>query len=328
MKPLLLGCPFDNGIHTMLRFKRGVTGAADGPAAVLAAFEQQYRHQHASITAVTLPLQQYNLPLNEKNWRDLATATRQHLYTEQAHALVANSVAAYYRDNYLPLAMGGDHSLTFPLIRGLKEALPNKSVGLIYLDSHLDMRALESFRGVRGLITNGNSFRRLVVDLNTRLNGRNMAVIGLQPSRSSLFWQMANFAKSQQVTMINRDELGDDVGPKLEKAANRAIVAAIDGTEGVYLSIDIGVVDESAAPSVSAPNPNGLSPDQLLALVRLISSRVPLLGVDLVEVSSRKQFWGELWGEKPLETDLSGQKKLAQTADLAARILHEILSNL
>ncbi len=328
MRPLLLGCPFDNGIHTMLRFRRGVTGAADGPAAVLAAFEQQFRTRHPHVTAVSLPLQQYNLPLNQDNWRHIATATTQHLYTEQAHALVADSVAAHYRENYLPIAIGGDHSLTFPLVRGLKAVYPQRSVGLIYLDSHLDMRSLESFRGVRGLVSNGNSFRRLVVDMTTRLDGRNMAIIGLQPARNSIFWQMSNFAKSQQVTMVHRDEIGYGVGEALEQAANRAIAAATDGTDGVYLSLDIGVADRSVAPGVSAPNSDGLSAEQLLALVRTITRRVPLLGVDLVEVSSRKVYWGELWGEKPLETDRTGQHKLEKTADLAARVLNEILCNL
>jgi arginase family enzyme len=328
MKPLLVGCPFDNAIQTMLRFKRGVTGAADGPVAVLAAFEQQYQAQHPTVTAVTLPLRDYNLSLTSANRDDITTARQQYLNTEQAHALVTDNIAAHYRHNYLPLVIGGDHSLTFPIIRGLKEVHPNRPLGLIYLDAHLDMRALESFRGVRGLVSNGNTFRRLVADINTRLNGRNMAVMGLQPTRSSLFWQMTNFAKSQQVTMIHRDELGKGVDAALEKAVKRAIVAATDGTEGVYLSIDIGVVDRAFAPGVSAPNPNGLSPDQLLALVKIIASRVPIIGLDLVEVSSRQQYWGELWEEQPLETAVTRQQKLQQTAELAARVLHEILLNL
>jgi arginase family enzyme len=327
MKPLLVGCPFDNAIHTMQRFKRGVTGAADGPAAVLAAFEQQYQAHHPAVTAVTLPLRDYNLPLTSTNWNDIATARQQHLNTEQAHALVTAEIAGHYRDNYLPLVIGGDHSLTFPAIRGLKEVYPNRPLGLIYLDAHLDMRALESFRGVRGLVTNGNTFRRLVADMKTRLNGRNMAIIGLQPSRSSLFWQMSNFAKSQQVTIIQRDELGEGVTSALEKATNRVVVAALDGTQGVYLSIDMGVVDQTAAPGVSAPNPVGLSPDQLLALVRIITRRVPVIGLDLVEVSSRQKHWGELWGAQPVDTPESRQRKLQQTAELAARVIDEFLKH-
>jgi arginase family enzyme len=327
MKPLLVGCPFDNAIHTMQRFKRGVTGAADGPAAVLAAFGQRYQAHHPSVTAVTLPLRDYNLPLNSTNWNDISTARQQHLKTDQAHALVTAEIAGYYRNNYLPLVIGGDHSLTFPVIRGLKEVHPNRPLGLIYLDAHLDMRALESFRGVRGLVTNGNTFRRLVADMKTRLNGRNMAIIGLQPRQTSLFWQMANFARTQQVTMIHQDELGEGVSSTLEKAINRAVVAATHGTDGVYLSIDIGVVDQSAAPGVSAPNPDGLSPDQLLALIRILTRRVPIIGLDLVEVSSRQQYWGELWGEQPVETAASRQDKLAKTADLAARVLDEFLKH-
>jgi arginase family enzyme len=328
MKPLLVGCPFDNAIHTMQRFKRGVTGAADGPAAVLAAFVQKYEAHHPSVTAVTLPLREYNLPLNSTNWNDAQIARQQFLHTEQAHALVTAEIAGHYRDNYLPLVIGGDHSLTFPVIRGLKEVYPNRSLGLIYLDAFLDMRALESFKGVRGLVTNGNTFRRLVADLKTRLNGRNIANIGLRPRRSSLFWQMSNFAKSQQVTVIRRDELNQTADVALERTINRAIVAALDGTNGVYLSIDIGVADQIAAPGVSAPNPDGLSADQLLALVRIIASRVPIIGLDLVEVSSRQQYWGQLWSEPPVETPESRRRKLEQTADLAARILDEALRHL
>jgi agmatinase len=60
---------------------------------------------------------------------------------------------------------------------------------------------------------------------------------------------------------------------------------AMDECDGVFLSVDVDVVDPGAAPGTGTPEPGGLTARQLLDAVRLIAMEVPLAGVDVVEVA-------------------------------------------
>ena len=63
------------------------------------------------------------------------------------------------------------------------------------------------------------------------------------------------------------------------------MVMARDECDGVFLSVDVDVVDPGSAPGTGTPEPGGLSPRQLLDAVRRIAMEVPLAGMDVVEVS-------------------------------------------
>jgi agmatinase len=64
-----------------------------------------------------------------------------------------------------------------------------------------------------------------------------------------------------------------------------AIAEALDGPDLVYLSIDIDVVDPGMAPGTGTPEPGGLLARELLRAVRQVVTAVPLVGMDVVEVS-------------------------------------------
>jgi agmatinase len=60
---------------------------------------------------------------------------------------------------------------------------------------------------------------------------------------------------------------------------------ALDDCDGVFLSVDVDVVDPGAAPGTGTPEPGGLSSRQLLDAVRRLAMEIPLAGMDVVEVS-------------------------------------------
>jgi agmatinase len=64
-----------------------------------------------------------------------------------------------------------------------------------------------------------------------------------------------------------------------------AIEEALDGPEKVYVSVDIDVLDPAFAPGTGTPEPGGLSARELLGAVRRIVREVPIVGMDVVEVS-------------------------------------------
>ena len=58
-----------------------------------------------------------------------------------------------------------------------------------------------------------------------------------------------------------------------------------EGTEGVFLSVDIDVVDPGMAPGTGTPEPGGMTSRELIEAVRRICTELPIVGVDIVEVS-------------------------------------------
>jgi arginase family enzyme len=216
MKPVLIGCPFDNGIQMMLRFGRGITGAADGPQAVLDQFQQTFDD---TVPATMLPLHPYRLPTEAHNLHDVDFIQRQQALTETAHQKITAHIQQTCEDGFLPVSIGGDHSLTYPLCRGVSLAHPGQKMGLIYVDAHLDMRPLETCRKISGLISSGNSFRRLIED--NVIDGHNMAAIGIHRSGSDIFQQMAGFAETHGVTVID-----DEACRQPETVVRQALAAA------------------------------------------------------------------------------------------------------
>src|SRR4029450_119099 len=70
-----------------------------------------------------------------------------------------------------------------------------------------------------------------------------------------------------------------------EEVVAQAIGEALDGADAIYLSVDIDVLDPSAAPRTGTPEPGGLMARELLRAVRQIVTSVELVGMDVVEVS-------------------------------------------
>ena len=129
-------CPFDNGIRVMQQFKRGVYGAANAPEII---FKYLFNKTPKNI----IPVKQYNTNKNEDSYKGHEEITK-------------------YISKFAPpfLVLGGDHSITYPIIKGLNENLKNKKIGLIYYDAHYDLRPLEVEN--KDILSSGNSFYRII----------------------------------------------------------------------------------------------------------------------------------------------------------------------
>ena len=71
----------------------------------------------------------------------------------------------------------------------------------------------------------------------------------------------------------------------LDECLTEAFAIATDDCDGVFLSVDVDVVDPGMAPGTGTPEPGGLTGRQLLDAVRRIAMSLPLAGIDVVEVS-------------------------------------------
>lgn len=167
------------------------------------------------------------------------------------------------------LALGGDHSITLPLLRAHHARFGPLSV--VHVDAHPDTWPSE-FDG--HLYSHGTSFRRAIEEGLIRKGG--YIQIGIRgPTTAPQDLQEARDLGARVITIDEALEMGmpgilQEVGEKAQGAC--------------YLSFDIDAADPAFAPGTGTPEVGGFTSHQLLTLVRGLKG-LELVGFDLVEVS-------------------------------------------
>jgi arginase family enzyme len=100
---------------------------------------------------------------------------------------------------------------------------------------------------------------------------------GYWPEPETLDWMAGQRMRSFEMTEV--------VSRGLDECLTEAMSIATDECDGVFLSVDVDVVDPGMAPGTGTPEPGGLSSRQLLDAVRRIAMEIPLAGIDVVEVA-------------------------------------------
>ncbi|HEX4222235.1 MAG TPA: agmatinase [Pseudonocardiaceae bacterium] len=174
----------------------------------------------------------------------------------------------------IPLILGGDHSIAFADVKGVANVLGAGRISMIHFDAHADTGDIE-FGSLWG---HGQPMRRLLES--GALRGDRFLQIGLRgywPEPETLNWMAGQRMRSYEMTEIVHRGLTD--------CLTEAFGIATDDCDGVFLSVDIDVCDPAHAPGTGTPEPGGLSARQLLDSVRRICLELPVVGVDVVEVS-------------------------------------------
>ncbi|ADI14533.1 agmatinase [Truepera radiovictrix] len=189
-------------------------------------------------------------------------------YLSESHAQLERGAAELVAAGVTPFFLGGDHSVSLPLLRAVAQR--HGPVGLVHIDAHSDL--WEGYFG--GKDTHGTPFRRALEE--GLLEPARSIQIGL---RGSLY-SAEDHALSQRLgfEMVTAPEL-HRVG--VQEVARR--VRARAGTGPLYLSFDIDALDPTFAPGTGTPEVGGLSSVQALALLRALAG-LPFVAYDLVEV--------------------------------------------
>lgn len=174
----------------------------------------------------------------------------------------------------IPLVLGGDHTITWPDVTGVARARGWGKVSVIHFDAHADTGNIE----FGSLIGHGQPMRRLIESGAAR--GDRFLQIGLRgywPPPETLQWMAEQGMRSYEMTEI--------VHRGLDVVLTEAFTIATDECDGVFLSVDIDVCDPGHAPGTGTPEPGGLTARELLDAVRRICYELPVVGIDVVEVS-------------------------------------------
>ncbi|HZN77781.1 MAG TPA: agmatinase [Micromonosporaceae bacterium] len=174
----------------------------------------------------------------------------------------------------IPLTLGGDHSITFADASGVADVLGAGRVSLVHFDAHADTGNI----AFGSLWSHGTPMRRLIESGAVR--GDRFLQIGLRgywPGPKTLKWMAEQNMRSYEMTEIGARGLAE--------CLTEAFAIATDDCDGVFLSVDIDVCDPGHAPGTGTPEPGGLSARELLDAVRRVCLELPVVGVDVVEVS-------------------------------------------
>jgi arginase family enzyme len=192
---------------------------------------------------------------------------------EETWRRVTEAVESLARDGLPLLAVGGDHSLTFPILRGL--AGGRTKLGVINVDAHFDVRISQ-----REQVTAGVPFRYALERLGGAVAGRNFVEFGIGGWRNSRLY--ADYLREHGARVIPARELhrGD-----LDSLVQEALTVAAEGTDAIWLSIDVDGVDGSQAAGTGTPATAGVTSFQLLELVWEFGRHRKSRGLDVMEVA-------------------------------------------
>lgn len=163
-----------------------------------------------------------------------------------------------------PVALGGDHSITYPIVRGFEGT---SSLSLVQLDAHLDRR--ESVLDVR--FGHGSPIKR-ISELPFIEKIISLGMRGLRAPEKDFL------EAERRGEILIPAHLIEELG--IEKTLDR-----IPAMDRCYVTIDIDVLDPSVAPGTGTPEAGGLTYPQVKKILRRVAERSKVVGFDLVEVN-------------------------------------------
>ncbi len=193
---------------------------------------------------------------------------------ERSIASLEEAVHTVTASGAIPLVLGGDHTSALPDATGVARHLGFGRVSMLHFDAHADTGDIE-FGSLYG---HGQPMRRLIES--GALRGDRFLQIGLRgywPPPDTLSWMADQNMRSYEMTEIGARGLGT--------CLSEAFEIALDECDAVFLSVDIDVCDPGHAPGTGTPEPGGLTARELLDSVRRICLELPVVGIDVVEVS-------------------------------------------
>jgi len=257
---LIIGAPFDGGTSHR-------PGARFGPQAIR--FTDYISHD-GSRPHLALGVD----PLAELRVADVGDVEMLSGETETALRRLEDAVHRACEAGALPVILGGDHTIALPDATGVARHVGWGRVSVIHFDAHADTGDTQW----GSLYGHGTPMRRLIESGAVR--GDRFLQLGLRgywPGPETLDWMAGQRMRSYEMSEV--------VARGLDECLTEAFAIATDECDGVFLSVDVDVVDPGMAPGTGTPEPGGLTARQLLDAVRRIAMEMPLAGMDVVEVA-------------------------------------------
>jgi agmatinase len=179
-----------------------------------------------------------------------------------ARGAIHAGIEAVIGDGFRPIALGGDHSITYPIMRAIAAA--HRTVAILHIDAHGDL--YDEFEGDK--YSHACPFARIMEE---DLCGR-LVQVGIRALTPH---------QREQIKRFNVDAI------EMQRFAGGARPTIVGP---VYVSIDLDGIDPAFAPGVSHREPGGLSVRDVLTLIQTLEG--PIVGADVVEFNPLQDLGG------------------------------------
>ncbi len=228
-------------------------GARRGPLAILEA---------------STHLETYDEELGRETWEDVGIETLAPVTPDTSGpaatlARIERVAAEAIGTGRFLVALGGEHSITAPLVRALRSHRPG--VGVLQLDAHADLR--DAFEGSPH---NHACVMHRVLD-----DGAALAQVGI---RSLTGEERALIGERKLCAVFAPEAVGEPVGRWIGKVLDAL-------PEEVYVTVDLDVFDPAIMPATGTPEPGGLDWYRTLAVLREVAAHKRIVGFDVVELA-------------------------------------------
>jgi len=182
--------------------------------------------------------------------------------------------------SFVPIVIGGDHSISAPTVRAFCRTRPEQRVGLIHFDAHNDVRAFEE-----GGPLNGTPIRG-IIETCPNLAGSSIAQVGIHGFMNSSRYK--RWAEEHGITIFPARQVRKR---GIDAVLADAVEIASRGTDAIYLSVDLDSLSQVYCLGASGSvTPDGMEATDLLDAVFELG-RYPKVGMmDLVEMNPTVDF--------------------------------------
>lgn len=263
MKSIIIGAGSDLGVH--------IDGTSLGPVQLINDIKSFYKGEAITIMQEEDILKSRNLSDRRKNEYEV----------DEINTKIYNTILEKEKDNYFPIVIGGDSSITIPI--ALASSKVRENIGMILFSPY----------------TNYNTFDTTV---SGNINGMSLAAINGYKNNELRYYHDGNVIQPTKTVVVGARSIDDwekdnvkysglnvftseDIKQKgLETVINEAFSIANERTKGVHISFDLGLLDPSIAPGVSIPEFDGMTEEEVMNINKLIIAHMKdIISYDLVE---------------------------------------------
>ncbi|MDF2791011.1 MAG: formimidoylglutamase, partial [Neobacillus sp.] len=190
----------------------------------------------------------------------------------KCHENIVEASAALHQHflNSKVCAIGGDHSITAMMVKGMQQAKPSEKIGILQFDTHFDLRDM-SDNGP----SNGTPMRNLIES--GVVEGSNMYNIGLHG-----FFNTKDLKQYADEKGVNYVTLRTARKKGIEETVQLCLEELSSKVDTIYLTVDMDVLDIAYAPGVPASTPGGMTTEELLEGVLAAGRHPKVKAMDIV----------------------------------------------
>lgn len=247
----LLGFACDAGV----RRNQGRVGASEGPKAL-----------RQALAGLPFP------------WQNIVCYDVGDIYCndellEKSQNALAEAVYLLHQQNVIPILLGGGHEMAWGHYCGIVKSYPGEKVGIVNLDAHFDLRdPLESEKS-----TSGSSFMQMAMHCQSHHLPFDYTCLGIQPSANTA--ALFQRAKDLNVSFLTAQDM-EGQGMAIALKMLDKVIARHDK---IYVSLCLDCIAAAHAPAVSAPQPLGLTPGQIVIFLEHLAASRKIIGFDIAE---------------------------------------------